>query len=213
MAPQFSEGKTYYTTVAGTHSWDEDPNHYEWWEKGSALTEYLRGFNLELHPFSPFEWSTDLDGVLFRKNLRVWKAAARHFICHCDRMSHIDRNVIAHSHGGNVVLIAAALGLRIRHLITVGTPVRSDMDSYVMAAAGNIDYWFHISDSKTDIVAILGTLFDGRIRVKHTFDLADDGDDIKGIGHSKILNEQPQMEFWGTRGWAHVLRFGKRPSR
>lgn len=200
-----------YIPVGGTWSWDEDANHFQWWERGSEFTRALATMNLILHARTPFEWCSNIDGTIFERKHTIWKAAAKHFACHIERVPLEERNIVAHSHGGQVVFLAAgAEGVRINNLITVGTPVRSDMEKIVTAAVGNFGYWHHICDSKKDLTAILGTLWDGRIRIKHTFDLADSTSDVKGIGHSRILNDPKYIQMWDTEGWASILAYGRK---
>lgn len=203
---------TAYIPVQGTHGWDEDPNRFQWWEPQSALASYLHQNQIEQVNVSlPFVWSTELDGVL-RPSHIVWKAAGyalRYYIG--DQfpkgLPTEKRNLIAHSHGGQVAFYACASGLQIRNLITIGTPVRGDMEAVVKAARPNIGYWLHICDSKSDWISLAGALFDGRIRLKHDFPLADRNDncsDLK-ISHSKILTDADRFGLWQTRGWAEVL--------
>lgn len=202
-----------YIPIPGTDAWDEDENNYQWYERGSTFTRHLATQNLVLHAVGYLPWSTSLDGFLGRHPHKhtIWKGAAKHMLCHLERVPFAERNIVAHSHGGQVVFYAMSYGLRIRNLITVGTPVRGDMEKTLLSGLGNVDYWHHICDSKTDKTSILGALFDGKLRVKHTFDLCSSQDDIKGIGHSKILNEQQSIELWNydQKGWAPILAMGK----
>lgn len=198
-----------YIPIGGTWSWDEDENHYQWWERGSTLTRQLSGLGLVLHARNPFEWSTDIDGDLFHKNKTVWKAAGKHLACHVERVPLEERNMICHSHGGQVLFYCAYYGVKFNHVITVGTPVRNDMKAIVMAAKPNLGYWHHIMDSKTDWMAVAGGIFDGGFGIRHDFDQADSRSDIKGIGHSAILNDEKAMHYWEDSGWASILAYGK----
>jgi hypothetical protein len=212
MATRFSrpEKPITFIPIPGTDAWDEDENNYQWYERGSSFVRYMATQNLVLHAVGHLPWSTSLDGIPTRRNHIIWKGAAKHLLCHLERVPLKERNIVAHSHGGNVVFHATAYGLQINNLITVGTPVRSDMEPFILKGLGNIGYWHHICDSKTDKVSIWGALFDGKLRMKHTFDLCDSQDDIAGIGHSKILNDQNCIEYWSTdrRGWASILALG-----
>lgn len=200
-----------YIPIPGTDSWDEDENNYQWWERGSEFCRHMATQNLILHAAGALEWSTSLDGIPTRKGHVIWKGAAKHLVCHLERVPLHQRNLIAHSHGGNVVFHALAYGLRINNLITVGTPVRSDMEASILKGLGNCAYWHHIYDSKTDRVSIMGALFDGSLRIRHHFDLADSQDNIKGIGHSKILNDYQSIQLWdyNQMGWTSILAYGK----
>lgn len=202
---------TFYHTVGGTsHGIDNDLNDFMWWELGSKFTSYLKTQNLILHPASPFEWDGIVGGTPLDRKLNVWRAAGAHFKCQLLMSLFHESNVIAHSHGGNVVLCAAARGARIRNLITVSTPVRRDMEKIILQARGNIDNWLHVYDSRTDYVAVLGTLFDRRIRIVHRMDMADRNDDVKQFrtGHSGMFEEQ-HFSLWKDRGWAAFLAYGR----
>jgi hypothetical protein len=202
---------TTYIPVQGTDSWDEDEANCQWWERGSEFTRHLAAENLVLHARTPFEWSTSLDGIPTRRNHQIWKGAAKHLVCHLERVPLDERNIIAHSHGGQVVFYALSYGLRINNLVTVGTPVRSDMERVVLSALGNMNYWHHIYDNCKDFTAIMGSLFDGKFRIRHNFDLADTSDNIKGIGHSKILNDAISIKLWDhdMYGWSSILAMGR----
>jgi hypothetical protein len=200
-----------YFPIGGTDSWDEDENNFQWWERGSEFNRHMATQGLVLHARTPFEWSTCLDGIPTRKNHVIWKGAAKHLICFLERVPLQERNIIAHSHAGNVVFYAMSYGLKINNLVTVGTPVRSDMEAVILRGIGNCDYWHHIYDSSTDLTSVLGALFDGKLRVRHHFDLADSQDNVKGIGHSRILNDYKAIRLWNAeeRGWASILAMGR----
>lgn len=200
-----------YIPIGGTWSWTEDLNSLQWHMRGSEFTRHMASENLILHARTPFEWDAEVDGLFYQRQHAVWKSAAKHLQCHVERVPLEERNMIAHSHGGQVLFYAAANGVRFNNVITVGTPVRVDMEPIILKAIGNFSYWHHICDSKTDMTAILGTLWDGRFRIKHTFDLADSSSDVKGIGHSRILNDPTDMKRWDwdQSGWSSILAFGK----
>ncbi len=197
----------FYLPVAGTHGWNEDPYKFDWWERGSAFNGFMAERNILLHPRSPFEWSTELDGM-FQRNFATWKAAARHLTCHLDQFHTFDRNIIAHSHGGQVAILAAFYGCKIRNLITVGTPVRKEIEDLLPAAVGNIGYWLHIADGKNDMWSVFGAIGDGRVSVRHFFDMADRNDNIKGTGagHTGILMKREFFPLWDTYAWHEELR-------
>lgn len=201
----------FYIPVQGTHSWDEDPNSFQWWENLSALSQYLKSLGLcHVNEMLPFQWSTALDGI-FTKH-EAWKGAARALQYYIGEqfpkgLPMEKRNILAHSHGGQVVFYACAFGLHIRNLVTVGTPVRADMEAVVRLARPNIENWLHICDSRHDLISIAGALFDGRIRIEHCFDLADRNDDCRtlDISHSRILNDPLKFGLWEIRDWARQL--------
>jgi hypothetical protein len=209
----------FYIPIQGTNSWDENPNHFQWWEELSVFSEYLKGLGLvQLNPLMPFEWSTELDGVW--GSHRVWKGAAKALMYYVGEHFSIstpnapipyeNRNFIAHSHGGQVALYSAAWGMRIRNLITVGTPVRGDMEKVYEAARKNISYHLHICDSRNDLIAVLGAIRDGKLRIRHDFPGADRNDNCRDlkVSHSRVLNDPNKFGLWKTRGWAEALTRG-----
>lgn len=212
----------FYTPIGGTHAWDETAKKV-WWEDGSTFVKYLHRLNLALlRPQNQYKWSTELDGLPLIQPAKhtTWKGAAFHLIDYFENPHYSEpiynRNLVAHSHAGQVVFYACMMGLRINSLITVGTPVRNDMERAVAHARANINYWLHIYDSKSDWTAVFGALCDGRLRVKHKFDSADRNDDIRGIGHSAILTDPAKIRMWsqeidGKSSWASVLSYGNSP--
>jgi hypothetical protein len=201
---------TFYTPIGGTFSGiDSTPNAVDhWWEKGSDFVNYLYTLNLVIHPSAPFEWDGIIGGI-FDPGLRVWNAASRHFQCHVGPLPYHERNFILHSHAGQFGFIAASRGLKIRNLITVGTPVRKDMESYIKLARPNIGAWLHIYDGRCDWVSIAGSLFDRRLKIQRNFPLADRNDDVRAFktGHSKML-APPHLDLWRDRKWAEFLAYG-----
>ena len=202
---------TAYIPVQGTHAWDEDPHNFQWWEPDSAFSQYVSTLGLvPVNVKLPFVWSTSLDGVFTKQH--AWKGAAYALRYYLGEqfpygLPPQKRNLIAHSHGGQCVFYACALGLTIRNLITIGTPVRRDMETIVAAARPNIGYWLHICDSRNDFMSVAGALFDGAIRIRHDFALADRNDNCKDlrISHSKVLTDPNRYGLWQTRDWAAAL--------
>lgn len=154
----------------------------------------------------PFRWSTDIDGLKFWARHSQWEAGADALVYFCEYLPYEDRNVIAHSHGGQVALLAASSGFEFRTLTTVGTPVRNDVPAAL--AAGHIGFWQHIYDKDFDKTGWMGGWFDGRWSSDRTFK------DIEavhrlplgGISHSKVLREERHVEKWLTEGWAENIR-------
>lgn len=95
-----------------------------WWRAGSAFTKYIdqiNGGGVVYKGPEPFMWSCANDGDERRH-------AAECFIRWCEANPADDLTVIAHSHGGNVVMWATHLyrRLQIDRLILLGTPMRTD---------------------------------------------------------------------------------------
>ena len=98
----------------------------QWWRQGGDFWRYLRGdpkqgvrgIAPDLYDYiHPFSWSGDN-----KHNSRV--VAADELIKWCKINSTNSLQIIAHSHGGNVAMMAAQKGLRIDRLILLGTPIR-----------------------------------------------------------------------------------------
>jgi hypothetical protein len=221
---------TSYLPIQGTHgTYGDGP---QWWRPESDLAKFLLAHELKiLKPEDPFIWSTDINGLGFltkmfgsnRKHHNDWVAggaALRYYLdrpckkCAWPQEMIKDRNLIAHSHGLQVVLYACAQGLRVRRLISVGSPIRADMfggpDSIAKRALPNIDAWLHIHDTTNmDIMQRLGEVGDGKIewrgeRKVPIGTVKDDG--IAGIGHSGVLCDPRFFGLWESHGWINFLK-------
>lgn len=151
----------------------------EWWKPGSSF--WIAAARHGIDCFS-FAWNTALDGVI-GPNTDWLKAGGRLYEQANDLQP---LTILAHSHGGNVAIYAAANhGLKIRRLITLATPVRSDMP--YRAARANIGHWSHIYGGVRDWVQIAGELAVGRFQVlRRRMPLADDNTELPECDHSEI---------------------------
>lgn len=210
--------------IPGTHGDDGEPTGL-WWHDGSPLMRYFAEDGLgHLNAERPFTWSTDLNGHRFwrrwfgaRDDHRDWIAGGYALSYYAWPVRDLDqylsineRNFIAHSHAGQVVFYACALGgLRVNRLVTVGTPIRRDMQAIIARARPMIGQWLHIRGDH-DNVAIWGGLGDGRI--SRSRDFKDDGPDwtdvVPGIGHSRVLTDPTQFHHWRQRAWLDFLKNG-----
>lgn len=202
---------TFYIPVFGTHGWEKDPSKC-WWDKNSALSQFFFKLNLlQLFPDRPFIWSGDLDGVWKIFNGKDWEAGAEALGWMLEHplgpVPHGARNIIAHSHGGQVALLAAAAGIRIHRLITCGTPYRHEFekDGTYAAARDKIDRWLHICDSHGDRISILGGIGDSVFGKVVENKWAHENHDVEGISHSKILYEPSYFHLWEEKEWAKFL--------
>jgi hypothetical protein len=180
-----------------------------WWHPPSLFWReaVLRGVNV--CPV-PFIWSTEIDGVI-GKNW-AWYAAghALLYFVHSEYPSETDVllkpvNIIAHSHGGQVAIFAAAYGLLVDTLVTVGTPVRHDVKRYRKAARPNIKRWVHIY-SPNDPMQIEGTLGDGGGLLEWPREISQADQNISEPtmepgSHSKLLD--PAL--WTSRRWWTIV--------
>lgn len=90
----------------------------DWWQRGGNFWNYINGITGNVYGENDaFSWSG--------ANNHVERIKAAHELVRwvgLHRCANLD--IIAHSHGGNVSFLATRLGLKIRKLITLGTPVR-----------------------------------------------------------------------------------------
>lgn len=202
-------------TVDGTCT---DPGEH-WWHcqeaagHDSAWWTYLR--TLGCRPFRAereFTWTGDVDGLIrfwpwnwFRRRLtyRDWAAGADALINYvaaasaaCSIAPAEPWALIAHSHGGQVALYAAARGLEIPILITVGTPHRSDLREITELARPRIKRWVHVFDAISDRIALAGQLGDGAIDVNRKQPFADVNIPLHGVEHSRVLRDRAQFQHW-----------------
>lgn len=142
--------------VAGTWGYSTDGDgELKWWEPGSNFYEAgVKAGLLFADERVPFYWCGKLDGIWGSNG--VWESAGRAMIDYARARRLRAVNVIAHSHGGNLVAYAAKYGLRIRRIVTVATPVRSDAPYDSLARAS--DRWIHIHSGVLDYMQLFGEL-------------------------------------------------------
>jgi hypothetical protein len=190
-----------YLPIAGT--WGQDDG----WviDNADPFTCELARYGLEplrrIDGTPLFNWPAKLSGLPFlrRKYWQQWGLTLGHTLI---RLPYIDRNLIAHSHGGQLAIIAAANGVKIRTLTTIATPRRKDVPAEI--AVNNIGYWQHVFDPKKDWTATVGH------RIRRTLGQLGDGDvslerrflipGIQNIGIPKVshsnLFHDPTMLHW-----------------
>jgi pimeloyl-ACP methyl ester carboxylesterase len=192
----------YYLPVAGTNGWRDgwvvDDTHPHPRMMRSEGFEPIR-----LRGGRPVRWASFLDGLI--GDDEIWEAGSDVVTLVLERLPFEHRNVIGHSHGGNIVLKAAARGLQLRSLTTVGTPVRSDCMPEL--AATNIQSWQHIYDRRCDLMGTLGKLGGGSGVTQRAFLIPGvQNHPLDGIGHSKILRDAKFMHYWTTNNWLQFIR-------
>ncbi len=199
--------------------WDEngqpcqDASH--WWHfqeadgHDSAWWAYMRSLNFRPYRTDKgFSWTGELDGLFTatwwpwnwgRKThpLKQWEAGGDALIYYATPI-YEPFVVVAHSHGGAVALMAAANGLEIDVLITLGTPYRSDMRKVIDRALPNIRRWVHICDRNFDFIGQAGEFGDGVISISRTqpdaLNLT-----LDGIDHSHLLQRPEAFHYWTER--------------
>jgi pimeloyl-ACP methyl ester carboxylesterase len=196
-----------YITIAGT--WGM--HHTEdWYSPTSNLSKFLldhQAIQLETNPLKRYMWSTGIDGI--DKHNDTWDAAGRALADYVSPpllgkalIAPEDTYLIAHSHGGNVVAYACAVyGLKINGLITVGTPIRKDLNDVYKAAAPNISRHLHLYAGWRDYMQTLGALFDGRFGIHRKHPFAGRNGRVPGGNHGSILRDTSFFHLWMERGW------------
>lgn len=197
----------HYIPVMGT--WDLD-NAYGWWRKDSAFSQYAESENIVLFPRPPFIWSSDIDGVfeLVGKNTYSdWRAAGASLSYYLENIQHSHRNIIAHSHGLQVVACAIFFfGVDIRTLTTIGSPIRKDFYPQYSAIQNKCDRWQHIYDTKFDLFGQLGMLFDGTLSFDRSCPFATRNVAIENIAHTDILEGPDSFKYWTERNLFDFIR-------
>lgn len=217
---------TYYLPIQGTHGWDNKPT-LRWWQASSPFVAYLaqHGLQLVAGGEDPFIWSTDVDGLpsLGSRKLLRWQAAGLNLRRYCKPgpagapegthyVPYESRNFISHSHGLQVVLCAAAAGLRVRRLVSITGPVRDDMMPIAKAARPNIAEWLHVASDRSDVTQWLGELFDGALGIVREHPLADRNVCVKKVGHSRLLEDPAAFPEWESRGFIEWLSRAEAPA-
>lgn len=222
---------TRFTGVHGTMH--RDP---EWARSEAPLRKLFNENNLvPLYPDDPFCWSGDVNGWQFWRRFtgrysggdrEDWEAGGSALRWYLAGAKVEDRGCIAHSHGLWPVIEAAAHGLKIPWLISVGSPIREDMEDRIKLARPNIGAWLHIYDPHFDWWGMWGSFGDGKfnwnraqryageahdyrdsVLYSRFWPRAGGNDPITGVGHSGILVDPQHFHYWTDRNWwAFMLR-------
>lgn len=198
--------RTCYLPIHGTWARQEDGAGVDWWQSGGPFAHSMKLAKWDiLRADDPYVWSGDVNGVAGALHRFVgkppndkgdWTCAGRAlrwylrvYAVACTRV------LIAHSHGVNPAIFAAAAGERIDVLVSIGSPVRSDLSDYYARARENIGFWLHVYDSKFDRTGSFGAIGDGnfdwwwnpksRMQIHAHQNLA-----LPGIGHSRLFLER-----------------------
>lgn len=189
-----------YVTVRGT--WGDGKLYNQFDVPGTAWTEYMKARELyHIGGHRPFRWTTDLernDRAVAGANLYAYivPPLAPQFA-----VPPTETHVITYSFGLDVALHAAAQGLRIQTLITIGGPVRRDMMSIAEEARRNIYQWICVH-SRDDWTQQFGTWFDREwnpFRPTPVHPLADSGIELpRAAGHGGAFYEEKWFDLvWG----------------
>jgi len=207
-----------YVTIAGTFG----ANKHDWFLPDSNLSQFFlqNGCEqLETNPLKRYMWSTEIDGVNADNN--TWDAAGR-ALAHYIAPPLLDKSllkpeetyIIAHSHGGNVVAYAAGkYGLKINGLITVGTPIRKDLNGIYKDASANISRHLHLFAGWRDYWQVFGGLFDGRWGIHRKHPYATRNEKVPNADHGSVLRDTSQFHFWLDKGWLDYWKGLARPEK
>lgn len=144
-------------TVSGTWGRGETgPGSYRWWKPPSVFIANLRNAGLEIVSETDyFDWSTNLDGVRGHNDDWLTSGKALYWWWAAHGMRPL--SLIGHSHAGQIIAYALAYSRQLYnllkidpvpmvldHLVTVGSPVREDMQPVWDQAKPLIEDWTHI---------------------------------------------------------------------
>ncbi len=202
-----------YLAVNGTH--ENRGVDREWSHPESELSKYLERqslLNIAHSAMLPYDWSDDLD----IKQQSDWKAGGRslfYYIAPPLRKEYAwppsETVIVTHSHGLQVALWAAALGLKIDRLLDIAGPVRKDMMDTATAARPNIKHWMHFHSDASDKWQWLGEMFDGHFGIVRAHKLADINIGFPGVGHGNLLRDPTLFHQWMDLGLVNFLKTGE----
>lgn len=200
-----------YVAIPGTGGLNREG---EWSEPTSPFSTFAlgRGFvNLAARASMPFMWSTDLDfGAGHHNDWRAGGAALFYYLSAPGRpdlrIPGVRTFIIAHSWGGATAIYAAAYGLKIECLVTIGMPQVPQMDAVYADARRNIKRHLHLY-SRRDWWQVLGGLFDRRLGVVRACEGAD-RNEVMPKGHGDILRDPKLFPQWVDRGWFDYIAHG-----
>lgn len=209
-----------YGTFGGDWGESTDPcvDESHWWHyaeadgRDSAWWQYMRTLGFApLRADTGFAWSGDLNGLEAldvlnpltwfrpRRRLTDWQAGGRALVYYVAPQVETTPTwvAVAHSHGGQVALYAAAMGLRIPLLVTIATPHRADLKKVTERALKNIGYWIHVCDNETDHTGLAGQFGDGAVATDRRQPLANVNVQLRAIDHSRLLRDAGEFHLWG----------------
>lgn len=192
-----------------------------WHQPGSALTSYLESRGVAVHRGPDGRgpvWSGDVNGRPWRRWVGVedhsdWITGGHALLTwivpplapEC-RLPADDTYIVCHSHGLQVVLYACRFGLRVKRLVSIGSPVRADMLPVATLARPHIGEWLHLYSDQSDHWQWLGAIGDGALGVVRQHPLADVNWRVPGVGHSRILTDPDMFD----RVWPAVVDWLRR---
>lgn len=196
---------TYYIPIAGTWGYDSASWAYDDESPWASMMRTAGFTPIRATDGRPFRWTTQLDGLKFWGKRYDWEAGADALAYFLEPVPYEHRNLIAHSHGGQVALFLAASKVPIRTLTTIGTPRRYDVPAE--SAKPFIRFWQHIYDQQRDWTAWWGQVGDKHWSNDRRFlipGVVNHG--LPDISHSKVLNDPTCFRFWWEDGWQDAIK-------
>lgn len=203
-----------YIPVHGTGGLDSAE---DWWRDGSDFCKAAGENGLQCEEnIDPFYWDGKVDGIgiltvltfgLYHDKHEVWIEGGLKLRSRLRLSKLEDRNLILHSHA---LQIAAYSNIPLNNIITVGSPVRKDMETYYDRLRKNCNRWMHIYDERWDKIALLGQFGDGRWFGSRHCNQAHENVRLKDIGHSKILHTPQGIGYWTSESWFEFLKQERR---
>lgn len=197
---------TYLITIPGTHGIVSEDR---WWRYGSRWWDAAEreGFRHPC-PEDPFFWDTDLEGTIGENwGWMAAGAALRWWIqAHITIPDLAWTWIVAFSHGGQVAAYALQNRFydKVRGVVSLGTPVRTDMkETYRMAVPGFIKEWHHIHSDESDIWQAAGALSDQWWGTEFTREMPYANNiEAAGLAHHALVSP----DIWDMKGWWGLMR-------
>lgn len=199
----------YYIPVHGT--WAIDEKQEAWWKVSGAFAKYAKRFGVnQWDKLPPFIWSSDVNGFGYsflspKTKLTDWMAGGWSLYYYLLHIPVEHRNLIVHSHGLQPLAFCCSFGMQVRNVISVCSPIRTDMDFVYDVARRNIQNHLHIYDT-SDWMQRFGQIGDGKWFGAQKNPYADVNHQMVDINHSDVLRVTGRMDYWNTQGWFDFLR-------
>lgn len=190
------------TLVAGTEDWEwpDTGENMRWWQSQSEYTALMRGFGCQRHGWRRHgcdlpPWSTALAGTFFSgRDFRSWWRGALGLAEDLETLPVRDRNLICHSHAGNLgVMVASDLQRSaggLNSLVTICTPRRRDKTMQALYEAVECPwlhiYCKHVWSNRMQWMGARGASWMMPAPAQNA--------KVKGIGHSELLRQPRRFE-------------------
>lgn len=189
-------------TVAGTHG---ERNEEAWFRWGSDWWNEAERRGAKRADVDRKRWSGKVDGI-FGEN-ETWREGGlrlRDYILAAASSDIGEVVLVAHSHGGHVVgeaLWGPISGFEA--VITLGTPVRKDVEHHYAGISKRTFEWTHIY-SHSDWWQLLGGIGDGHFSLLRRMKHAHRNIRAKGLGHADLHS----VKAWDENNWWDLI-FGE----